>query len=103
MTDDRWTDELGFTDLATDEREETVKKVKELIQNLPEKYPDIFDDADISSQDYQRELRDAVFSLGGATVRAMAPITRISYRPSSWNQRLRLVYWNSLTRKMTNG
>ncbi|WP_276251216.1 hypothetical protein [Haloarcula rara] len=66
MTDDRWTDELGFTDLATDEREETVKKVKELIQNLPEKYPDIFDDADISSQDYQRELRDAVFSLGGA-------------------------------------
>lgn len=66
MTDvNPWTDTLGFTDLATDEREEKLKAIKNLIQNLPERHPDIFDDEPISAGDYQRELKDAVFSLGG--------------------------------------
>lgn len=66
MTDvNPWTDILGFTDLATDEREEKLKAIKNLIQNLPERHPDIFDDEPISAGDYQRELKDAVFSLGG--------------------------------------
>jgi hypothetical protein len=65
VTSDPWTDELGFTDLATDEREDKLEAIKELIQDLPERHPDVFDDEPISAGDYQRELKDAVFSLGG--------------------------------------
>lgn len=65
MKDDPWTDELGFTNLATDEREEKLEAIKELIRNLPERHPDIFEEEAISAGDYQRELKDAVFSLGG--------------------------------------
>lgn len=65
MTSDRWTEELGFTDLATDEREANIEAIKELIQNLPERHEDLFEQEPISPGDYQRELKDAVFSLGG--------------------------------------
>lgn len=65
VANDPWTDDLGFTDLATDEREEKLDSIKELIQNLPERHPDVFEDEPISAGDYQRELKDAVFSLGG--------------------------------------
>lgn len=65
MPTDPWTDELGFTDLATDEREQKLEAIKELIQDLPERHPDIFDEESVSARDYQRELKDAVFSLGG--------------------------------------
>jgi len=63
--DDPWTDKLEFTDLGTDEREEKLEAIKRLIRNLPERHPDIFEDEPISAGDYQRELKDAVFSLGG--------------------------------------
>lgn len=65
MTTDPWTEELGFTDLATDEREENLDVIKHLIRNLPERHPGIFEDEPISAGDYQRELKDAIFSLGG--------------------------------------
>lgn len=65
MTNDPWSDVLGFTDLATDEREEKLDAIKELLRELPERHPDIFEDEPISAGDYQRELKDAVFSLGG--------------------------------------
>lgn len=60
-----WTEVLGFTDLATKEREETIEEVKRLIEDLGSDHPELFDEEPISAQDYQRELRDAVFSLGG--------------------------------------
>ena len=60
-----WTDTLGFTDLGTDEREQTLDEVKELIKSLGNEHPEVFEDWDIDAGDYQRELKDAVFSLGG--------------------------------------
>ena len=63
--DDPWTNYLGFTDLGTEEREETIDEIKSLIQSLGNNHPDIFADYDINAGDYQRELRDAIFSLGG--------------------------------------
>lgn len=63
--EDPWTDVLGFTDLGTEEREQTLKEVKELIQNLGHDHPNVFDGLDIDAGEYQRELRDAIFSLGG--------------------------------------
>ena len=65
MTDDSWTDVLGFTDLGTEDREETLEEVKQLVEHLHEKHPGVFESESISPQDYSRELRDAVFSLGG--------------------------------------
>ncbi|WP_049929107.1 hypothetical protein [Halopiger goleimassiliensis] len=66
MTDkDPWTDTLGFTDLGTDKREKTLDEVKELIQSLGNEHPEVFEEWDINAGDYQRELKDAVFSLGG--------------------------------------
>lgn len=66
MTDrDPWTDTLGFTDLGTEEREATLDEVKELIRRLGNEHPEVFEDRDIDAGDYQRELKDAVFSLGG--------------------------------------
>lgn len=62
---DPWTDVLGFTDLGTEEREETVEEVKNLIKLLPEEHPEVFESETISPQEYNRELRDAVFSIGG--------------------------------------
>lgn len=64
--DDPWTDYLGFTDLGTEKREETIEEVKALIQSLGNEHPEIFADYDIDAGDYQRELKDAIFSLGGA-------------------------------------
>ncbi|ELY95714.1 hypothetical protein C482_16388 [Natrialba chahannaoensis JCM 10990] len=60
-----WTDILGFTDLGTDEREQTLDEVKELIKSLGNEHPEVFEDWDIDAGDYQRELKDAIFSLGG--------------------------------------
>lgn len=62
---DPWTDVLGFTDLGTEDREETLEEVKHLIEHLHEEHPEVFESESISPQDYNRELRDAVFSLGG--------------------------------------
>jgi len=62
---DPWTDVLGFTDLGTDEREQTLQEVKELIETLGHEHPEIFEKMSINPGDYQRELRDAIFSLGG--------------------------------------
>ncbi|MBZ6496573.1 hypothetical protein [Natrinema longum] len=67
MTDNNpWTDTLGFTDLGTDEREQTLDEVKELIKSLGNEHPEVFEDWNIDAGDYQRELKDAVFSLGGS-------------------------------------
>jgi hypothetical protein len=63
---DPWTDILGFTDLGTEEREETLNQVKNLIQNLGHDHPEVFNELEIDAGDYQRELRDAIFSLGGS-------------------------------------
>lgn len=60
-----WTETLGFTDLGTDERENTLDEVKTLIKTLGNEHPEIFEELDIDAGDYQRELKDAVFSLGG--------------------------------------
>lgn len=60
-----WTDTLGFSDLGTDEREQTLEEVKELIKSLGNEHPEVFEDREITPGDYQRELKDAVFSLGG--------------------------------------
>jgi hypothetical protein len=60
-----WTETLGFTDLATDEREKKLDSIKQLIRDLPERHPEVFEDESISAGDYQRELKDAIFSLGG--------------------------------------
>ncbi|WP_121820533.1 hypothetical protein [Halostella salina] len=60
-----WTDDLGFTDLGTEEREQTLEEIKDLIKTLGNEHPEIFEGRDIDAGDYQRELKDAVFSLGG--------------------------------------
>ncbi|WP_440007698.1 hypothetical protein [Halomicrococcus sp. SG-WS-1] len=65
MSTDPWTETLGFTDLATAEREQTLDDVKNLIRNLSERHPEVFEDEPITPGDYQRELKDAIFSLGG--------------------------------------
>ncbi|WP_418282168.1 hypothetical protein [Halorubrum sp. DTA98] len=62
---DPWTESLGFTDLGTEDREATLEEVKQVVEHLHEEHPEIFDEESISPQDYNRELRDAVFSLGG--------------------------------------
>lgn len=62
---DPWTDILGFTDLGTTDREDTLAEVKDIIETLHEEHPEIFEGKPISPQDYDRELRDALFSLGG--------------------------------------
>jgi hypothetical protein len=62
---DPWTGSLGFTDLGTEDREETLDHIKALIENLHEKHPEVFGDEPITPQQYNRELRDAIFSLGG--------------------------------------
>lgn len=64
-TNDPWTDILGFTDLGTVDRENTITEVKRLITELGDEHPEVFDDESITPQDYNRELRDAIFSLGG--------------------------------------
>ena len=63
--DDPWTDVLGFTDLGTAEREKTIDEVKRLVESLGDEYPEVFKDEPITPQEYNRELRDAIFSLGG--------------------------------------
>jgi hypothetical protein len=65
VTNDSWTDVLGFTDLGTEDREETLEEVKQLVENLHDEHPEVFDNESISPQEYNRELRDAIFSLGG--------------------------------------
>lgn len=62
---DPWTDILGFTDLSTADREKTIDEVKRLVEELGNDHPELFEDKPISPQDYNRELRDAIFSLGG--------------------------------------
>jgi hypothetical protein len=64
-SDNPWTDTLGFTDLGTEQRQEILDSIKDLIINLPSEHPEVFEDEDIEPKDYQRELKDAVFSLGG--------------------------------------
>lgn len=62
---DVWTEELGFKNLATEDRERTLERIKELIYRLPDHHPEIFEEESISPEDYNREVKDAVFSLGG--------------------------------------
>lgn len=62
---DPWTDTLGFTDLGTDEREATIESIKSLVRNLGERHPEIFAEEPISVEDYEREFREALLSLGG--------------------------------------
>lgn len=63
---DPWTDILGYTDLGTAEREETLEEVKRIIETLGDEHPEVFENGTVSPQDYNRELRDAIFSLGGS-------------------------------------
>lgn len=63
--DDPWTDTLGFTDLGTSDRKETISRIKTLVRELGRRHPGVFEDEPITVADYQRELEDAVFSLGG--------------------------------------
>lgn len=63
--EDPWTDELGFTDLGTDERERNREEVKRIIRTLGEAHPELFDSWNVEPSDYRRELRSAIFSLGG--------------------------------------
>lgn len=65
QSEDPWIDYLGFTDLGTEEREETIEEIKSLIRSLGNEHPEIFADYEIDAGDYQRELKDAIFSLGG--------------------------------------
>jgi len=62
---DPWTDVLGFTDLGTADREQTIEEVKQLIVELADTHPEVFNDEPITPQEYNRELQDAIFSLGG--------------------------------------
>jgi hypothetical protein len=63
--DDTWTETLGFTDLGTKERKETIGEIKTLIRTLGERHPEVFENESVSPADYQREFKDAIFSLGG--------------------------------------
>lgn len=63
-TEDPW-DDLGFTDLGTVDREETIEEIKDFLQELHERHPGIFEDEPFSVADYQREFKPAIFSLGG--------------------------------------
>jgi len=62
--EDPW-EELGFTDLGTQEREETIDEIKAFLLDLDERHPEIFDEETFTVADYQRELKPAIFSLGG--------------------------------------
>lgn len=64
-TDDPWTDTLGFIDLGTDEREETINQIKAFLLELDERHPEIFEDESFTVADYRREMKPALFSLGG--------------------------------------
>lgn len=63
---DPWTDVLDYTDLGTERREVVKREIKELIQNLAQEHPDIFEEHDHSSQDYSRNLDTAIHSLDGS-------------------------------------
>lgn len=63
--EDPWTETLGFTDLGTTDREATIDEIKRLVRNLGTEHPVVFENRDIDPGDYQRELKDAIFSLGG--------------------------------------
>jgi hypothetical protein len=65
VPDDRWTAELGFVDLSAQRRMQTIEDIKALIQTLGERHPEVFDQEPISAEDYQEELKPAIFSLGG--------------------------------------
>lgn len=62
--EDQWR-ELGFTDLGIKEREQTIDEIKEFLLELDERHPEVFDDESFTPTDYQRELKPAIFSLGG--------------------------------------
>lgn len=63
--DDLWTDDLGYIDLATDERKQLKSDTKDLLWNLHEKHPEIFDSEPLEPSDYKRMRKDALFSIGG--------------------------------------
>lgn len=64
-TDDPWTDTLGFTDLGTEEREETIDQIKTFLLTLGDRHPEIFERESFSLADFRREVKPALFSLGG--------------------------------------
>ncbi|ELZ39763.1 hypothetical protein [Halorubrum tebenquichense] len=66
---DPWTDVLGYTDLGTERREVIKEEIKELVQNLPQDHPGIFEAHDVSARDYSRNLDTAIHSLDG-TIKA---------------------------------
>jgi hypothetical protein len=63
---DPWTDVLGYTDLGTERREIIKGEIKQLIQNLAQEHPEIFENRNISAQDYSRNLETAIHSLDGS-------------------------------------
>lgn len=60
-----WTEELGYTNLGTEQREQKIEAIKSLLRTLGVEHPEVFEGLSITPQDYQRELKDAIFSLGG--------------------------------------
>lgn len=66
---DPWTDVLGYNDLGTERRELIKEEIKALIQNLPQDHPGIFEDHEVSAQNYSRNLDTAIHSLDG-TIKA---------------------------------
>lgn len=65
VAEDPWTDVLGFEDLGTEERERVQREIKDLLLNLADEHPEVFDGRSVDPQEYERELRDVIFSLGG--------------------------------------
>lgn len=63
--DSVWTDELGFVNLGTSDRETHKAETKRIIQNLPQDHPEIFQDEPIDPADYEAIFETSIHSIDG--------------------------------------
>jgi hypothetical protein len=64
-TDEVWTDELGFVNLGTSERETHKEETKSLMRNLPQEHPEVFEGTPIDPADYEAIFETAIHSIDG--------------------------------------
>lgn len=64
-TDNIWTNELGYVNLGTSERETHKEETKRLIRNLPREHPEVFEDIPIDPADYEAIFETAIHSIDG--------------------------------------
>lgn len=75
---DPWTDSLGFTDLGTEDRAETLAEVKTLIQELHEEHPESSTTSPSRHRNTDGNCAMRSSLSEGRSVRDTVPTTRMS-------------------------